>query len=435
MVTTPNLGITHLTSNQNQPEVTVNAAIDALDESENDSLAITITANRTLTAAEFNANHIFILNGTPSAFDLTVPNQKRKFSIENNTGVIATVKAAGAGAADPLSGGKRRLYWTDGTDIKPLAPDHDVTGGGGVAGAFGPKARGALVKLTSDVNNINGGVILSWEVEEYDTDDIWTISPNPERLTVPSGVTKVRVSWGMEMTFATSIETLFVSVRKNGVDVQGGGNSNYTVGTGGFSDRALNSSSAILEVNAGDYFTIRVNYSNTVDDNIQAAVGTYFALEIVERTPPRALLKIFTSQQITENTPTVLNWDAATYDPESLFTITQPSVLDIPANAVKARLRAAVRWESNASGYRRIRFLKNGSPHFDGNAVDTRAAVGGIETEVVIQTPVLDVIQGDEFEVEVEHNSTQSGGINVEAQTDAGSPAGAATWFAIEIVE
>ena len=67
MVTTPNLAITHLEPNQGEPEVPVNAALDTLDRSENDDLPITITGDRTLTAAEFNNNHIFILSGTPSA--------------------------------------------------------------------------------------------------------------------------------------------------------------------------------------------------------------------------------------------------------------------------------------------------------------------------------------------------------------------------------
>ena len=432
MPTTPNLGITHLTSNQNQPEVTVNAAIDQLDESENDSLAITITGNRTLTAAEFNANLIFILNGSPSAFDLTVPNQKRKFSVENNTGVVATVKAAGGGATDPLSDGKRRLYWTDGTDIKPLAPEHDVTGGGGVSGAFGPNSRGALVKKSANQSISNGADnTLTFDQEEYDTDAIHDNSTNNERLTVPSGVTKVRlvgnVRWASNASGYRQIK-----FNKNGANFLGLGGV-LQINTATSMDESI--SSPILEVTSGDYFELIVFQNSGSALNVLTSDFTYFAMEIVERTPPRALLKIFTSQQITENTPTVLNWDAASYDPESLFTITQPSVLDIPANAIKARLRAGVRWESNASGYRRIRFLKNGTPHFDGNAVDTRAAVSGIETEVVIQTPVLDVVQGDEFEVEVAHNSTQSGGINVEAQSDSGSPAAAATWFAIEIVE
>ncbi len=45
MVTTPNLGITHLKSNRNQPEVTVNAAIDALDNAMNREFLIAVSGN------------------------------------------------------------------------------------------------------------------------------------------------------------------------------------------------------------------------------------------------------------------------------------------------------------------------------------------------------------------------------------------------------
>ena len=93
MVTTPNLGITHLESNQNQPEVTVNAAIDQLDNAMNREFSITVTGNVVIAAVDFNANHRFVLSGSPSAdFLVTIPANQRVFSLQNDTAKVATVE-------------------------------------------------------------------------------------------------------------------------------------------------------------------------------------------------------------------------------------------------------------------------------------------------------------------------------------------------------
>ncbi len=93
MVTTPNLAITHLEPNQNQPEVTVNAALDQLDNAMNREFSITVTGDVVIAAADFNANYRFVLSGTPAAdFLVTIPANQRVFSLQNDTAKIATVE-------------------------------------------------------------------------------------------------------------------------------------------------------------------------------------------------------------------------------------------------------------------------------------------------------------------------------------------------------
>ncbi len=119
MVTTPNLGITHLEPNQNQPEVTVNAAIDALDNAMNREFLIAVSGNVVIAAADFNANTRFVLTGTPSAdFFVTLPQNQRTFSIQNDTARVATVETSNTAGnsieVQPYSGA---VMHTDGSDI------------------------------------------------------------------------------------------------------------------------------------------------------------------------------------------------------------------------------------------------------------------------------------------------------------------------------
>ena len=118
----PNLAIVDLGSNSDQPEVPVNAAVKKLDESENDSITFTITGTTTPTSAEATENFMYILDGTPGAgFDFTVPNAKRKFAVQNDTGQTATIKAGGGGLSVTLATGLVQQFWTDGSDVKALA--------------------------------------------------------------------------------------------------------------------------------------------------------------------------------------------------------------------------------------------------------------------------------------------------------------------------
>ena len=120
MVTTPNLGITHLESNQNQPEVTVNAAIDALDNAMNREFPIAVSGNVVIAAADFNANTRFVLTGTPASdFLVTIPESQRVFSIQNDTAKVATIEntASPTGTTVEIQPNSGAIVHTDSNDI------------------------------------------------------------------------------------------------------------------------------------------------------------------------------------------------------------------------------------------------------------------------------------------------------------------------------
>lgn len=157
---TDNLAIVEVTAAQNQKEVTINAALRQLDNATQDGLPITITGNRTLTASEFNNNFLFELSGTPAAFDLNVPANKRFFGVENSTGVSCTVQVTGGGGTNVVvKDGERVLLYCDATNVL------SVTAAGGASGAT---FEGARVRRDTNqsISNVTTTDII-WESDDF----------------------------------------------------------------------------------------------------------------------------------------------------------------------------------------------------------------------------------------------------------------------------
>ncbi len=129
MVGSPNLNITHLDANAANPEIVVNAAIDAEDVSGNTKVSYTITVSRTLTQAELAAAFLHELGGTPvAAFNLNVPTTvNRLFAVRNNSGQTATVQVTGApGTTVAIATGSLQILHSDGINVRALGPSTAV---------------------------------------------------------------------------------------------------------------------------------------------------------------------------------------------------------------------------------------------------------------------------------------------------------------------
>ena len=143
--------------------------------------------------------------------------------------------------------------------------------------------RGALAYLSAD-QNIGGNTptILSFGNESYDTSSIHDNSTNPGRLTVPSGVTRVRVKAKVIFSAnATGIRK--ATITKGGV-VTYAGNPDE-IKTAGTSTTTIYIESPVLTVVAGDYFEI---YATQTSGGTLGVLGsasgdyTWFAMEIIE---------------------------------------------------------------------------------------------------------------------------------------------------------
>ena len=156
-----------------------------------------------------------------------------------------------------------------------------------------PPHRGALVTHTTNTTNISGGVILDWDTESFDTDGFHDTVTNNSRFTIPAGVTKVKISAQIALTDLSVSSETFLSFRINGGNLSPVVQGTYKDdSTGGFSNRAYQIESYVIDVVEGDYLEIRVNNSSTSNDDIKAT-DTWFSLEVVEAddaaTPPESV--------------------------------------------------------------------------------------------------------------------------------------------------
>jgi hypothetical protein len=133
-------------------------------------------------------------------------------------------------------------------------------------------ARGALV-----YNNpaTGSGTPIDFTSEAYDTDAIHDNSTNPEMLTVPSGVTLVRLTANVAFNGSTAF-TLHIH-KNTGVNYAGRAIVQHidAVSQAG----ALNITSPILSVVGGDYFRL-IPTGATVPENTTGTT-TWFAMEII----------------------------------------------------------------------------------------------------------------------------------------------------------
>lgn len=143
--------------------------------------------------------------------------------------------------------------------------------------------RGALVYRSSVLSIANASTtVTTWNAEDYDTDSIWSAGA-PTRLTVPTGVTKVRLVTQAFLPNAT-YTSVVLAILKNG-----GANSLTVPGLGttrlvpGAEIIRLQCSSAVITVTAGDYFESQIFQTSGAARDLQ--INSWFSMEIIEATP------------------------------------------------------------------------------------------------------------------------------------------------------
>ncbi len=310
----PNLAVTHVAAAQNQKEVTINDAVDALDNAMNRALSLAMAdANLTLTSAQANRNGLIVLTGTLTAARvLTLPANHRRLAIRNATsgGQEVRAKYAGSGAEVIIVPGGTVLVQGNGSDLfgvgggaGALNDLTDVSVGAAVAndvlqfdGAqWGPTGagifqrvllpfRGALVQRSTDIATVSPPIQIPWQASVYDSEGFWA-GGTPERLTIPPGssITKVRLLGSIAMKASATTGGVYLTFDKNGAGEPIGA-APYTVrqGSSGYTNNDFSTFSAVLPVVEGDYFQLRVNFTNNNWNSILAGARTWFAIEVVE---------------------------------------------------------------------------------------------------------------------------------------------------------
>ncbi len=151
-----------------------------------------------------------------------------------------------------------------------------------IAGEADVAFRGALVTEAADDTSQNYTTLttLTWDTDTYDTDDIHDTSTNTERLTVPSGVTFVRLSGNVRVTSNTNDNWVFIGVAKNGGATGEFSGSGGTFNEVGSSVSVTNCTTAIVPVIGGDYFELDIQAQDS--SLTRDASQSWFAMEIIE---------------------------------------------------------------------------------------------------------------------------------------------------------
>lgn len=291
--------------------------------------------------------------------------------------------------------------------------------------------RGALVHKAADQTTADytSATAIAFDSESYDTDTIHDNSTNNSRLTVPTGVTQVRIHIGLSATSVTADMYGMIQIGKNG-SYDYIGIPQQTIESGRTEIRQT-LTSPILVVTSGDYFEMRLlietDTSVTIDDD-----NTWFAMEIVEpvlvaRETSKGALVHMAADETTANysAGVVIPFDAESYDTNTIHdNSTNNSRLTVPSGVTKIQLTGGVRISAlTASDWVNIVIMKNGTPDWIGS-VEHWTEVNNTASAVNFSSAVLTVVGGtDYFEVRLKTPDT-----SITLDDDR-------TWFAMETIE
>ena len=113
-MTTPILAIPECASGQVDQFAVYNEALRALEKATQDFLEVDlVSANATLTAANFRAYYLFRAKNNAVARDLTLPANKRNFAVQNTGSATLSIKLGSTTLT--LTAGSSAMYYADGT--------------------------------------------------------------------------------------------------------------------------------------------------------------------------------------------------------------------------------------------------------------------------------------------------------------------------------
>lgn len=294
--------------------------------------------------------------------------------------------------------------------------------------------RGALVTKAADQTGANytTSTAIAWDSETRDTDGFHDNAISNTRLTVPTGVNRVRVSGHVRIASHTADTWVYISIRKNAAFLYTGGAEEST--EIGATDANMTIDTAVLDVVAGDYFELFLGTESDTTIDVTAQ-RSWFSIEVVEQTQAitqyrpykGALVKKSADQTAANYTAlTAMAFNSETYDTDSFHdNATNNTRLTVPLGVTKVRLSGQVRIANGTIGdWAYLAVQKNGSLVWDGVPSSFIGDLTGGTHALTITSSVVDVVAGDYFELYFQVESDNS--IDITATR---------SWFSIEVVE
>jgi hypothetical protein len=299
-------------------------------------------------------------------------------------------------------------------------------GVGPVVSSFGM----AFVKNSTDQTgeDFSPAKAWTWNTDVTDTSGFHDTGSNTSRLTVPAGVSWVRLSAGIHFQALNANSRVYAYFIKNG-----------TLTIPGFPTQAeqassvdnyINLQSAAISVSPGDYFEIHILCGDDVSLTIQAS--SWFAIETLTTTARRALVyKSANEAAVNFQTAAAVTFNTEAYDTSSWHdTGSNTSRLTVPSGVTHVRLSARVTLQALGVGMGvEIYITKNGDTNIATNRINMpfiMEAIGATENHYHLWSGPLAVTPGDYFELVVLSSGDNS--VTVQGTTDG-------CWFAIEEIE
>ncbi|UTC28368.1 putative tail protein [Brevundimonas phage vB_BpoS-Gurke] len=192
-----------------------------------------------------------------------------------------------------------------------------TTGSGNTSNWTAPW-RGALVERTTDLTSVTWPTTVPWQAATADTDGFYTTGA-ATRLTIPAGITKVRISAHIAFTLTGNTGSVYGAIHRNGVAIKTG-RSTARQNTLGFTNNEIYVTTRIVSVVPGDYFEI---YANSNISGVNSILtSSWLQLEVIESdyaiNPPEALDDL---TDVTLGTPVqdyVLTYDGGVWKAKEL---------------------------------------------------------------------------------------------------------------------
>lgn len=240
-MTTSNLALPTVTANQNNKEVTINDGINGLDNATQGLMTVSMASGSvTLTETEFKSAFVFRLTSASSPQNLTVPDLRHGFIVDNQSGFTVTVKRA-TGTSQPVENNQKRVLYNDltniisigGSDVQrftdlldtesaytgsagkvvKVKPDEtglefaDEAGGGGSGGSnYLAPFIGCRVERTNAVFDVTAPYYFPWDFEQFDSGAFHSTVTDNDQVKVPSvnDYTKMQVKAAVKLVDLTA---------------------------------------------------------------------------------------------------------------------------------------------------------------------------------------------------------------------------------------
>jgi hypothetical protein len=144
-----------------------------------------------------------------------------------------------------------------------------------------------LYKAANQTLTTGTATNVTWDSEEYDTGSFHSTSTNTSRITIPAGITKVRLSAMIGFSTSSVVGERYVAFRKDGADFIGGTRASVTGAASPVGVQMVHIETPIIVVAEGNYFEVRVHQTSGGNLDISATgtpstTANYFALEVIE---------------------------------------------------------------------------------------------------------------------------------------------------------